>query len=90
MKITNEFFSWFKHDTICPDVRALNATTFVRSTPNNSIGKDHYVWRLQISCLAYLNRTSYVLMLERWMQPFSNIQRPTILLVRDIVHDAEK
>ena len=84
------FLAYFKHEFICPYVRALNATTFVRSTPNNSIGKDHYVWRLQISCLAYLNRTSYVLMLERWMLPFSIIQRPTILLVRDIVHDAEK
>ena len=39
----------------CPYVRALNATTFVRSTPNNSIGKDHYVWRLQMSYLADLS-----------------------------------
>ena len=29
-------------------------------------------------------------MLERSMLPFLYIQRPTVLLVRDIVHEAEK
>ena len=40
--------------------------------------------------LADLSTSSYVLMLERWMLPFLYIQRPTVLLVRDIVHEAEK
>ena len=74
----------------CPYVRVLNATTFVRSTPNNSIGKDHYVWRLQMSYLADLSTTPYVLMLERWMLPFSYIQRPTLLLVRNFEHEDHK
>ena len=34
--------------------------------------------------------SSYVLMLERWMLPFSYIQRPTVLLVRNIVHEDHK
>ena len=83
-------FSWFKHEFICPYVRALNVTTFVRSTHNNSIGKDHYVWRLQISYQADTRTTPNVLMLERWMLPFSNIHRQTILFVRDIVHEDHK
>ena len=35
------FFSWFKHESIGPDVRALNATISVHSTPNSIIGKGY-------------------------------------------------
>ena len=31
------FFSLFNHKLICPDVRALNATIFVHSTPDSII-----------------------------------------------------
>ena len=38
MKIKNMgVFSLFNHKFICPDVRALNATIFVHSTPNSII-----------------------------------------------------
>ena len=87
MKLKNKFFSWFKQEFMCPYIGALNPTTFGRSTPKNSIGKDHYVWRLQMSYLADTSTTPYVLMLERWMLPFSYIQRPRLLLVRDIVYE---
>ena len=40
-----------------------------------------------MSILADLSTSPYVLMLERWMLPFSYIQRPTVLLVRDIVYE---
>ena len=90
MKIANELFSWYKHDSICPDVRALNATILVHSKPKTIIGKGYCVWRLQMSYLANLNRSSYVLMLERWMLPFSYIQRLTVLMVRNIVHEDHK
>ena len=43
--------------------------------------------KIQISFLAYLNTSSYVMMLERWMLPFSYIRRPTVLLVRNIVYE---
>ena len=39
MKITNELFSGFKHESIGPDVRAMNATILVHSMPNSIIGK---------------------------------------------------
>ena len=42
-------FSWFKHQPICPDVRALNATFLVHSTPNSIIGKGYCLWRSQMS-----------------------------------------
>ena len=90
MKIANELFSWYKHDSICPDVRALNATILVHSKPKTIIGKGYCVWRLQMSYLANLNRSSYVLMLERWMLPFSYIQRLTVLMVRNILHEDHK
>ena len=90
MKIANKLLSWYKDDSKCPDVRALNATIFVHSTPKTIIGKGYCAWRLQMSYLANLNRTSYVLMLERWMHPFSYIQRPTVLMARDIVHEDHK
>ena len=70
-----------------PDVRALNATIFVHSTPNSIIGKGYGAWRSRISFVADFNTSSYVLMLERWMLPFSYIQRKTVLLVRNIVHE---
>ena len=76
------FFSWFKHEFIFPDVRTLNATIFVHPTPNSIIGKKYYVWRLQVSYLVDLSTSPYVLMLERWIIPFSFMQRPTVLLVR--------
>ena len=41
MKLKNKFFSWFKHDSIGPDARAMNATIFVHSTPNSIIGKGY-------------------------------------------------
>ena len=90
MKMTNELFSWFKHESICSNVRALNATIFVHSTPNSIIGKKYYVWRLQVSYLVDLSTSPYVLMLERWMLPFSYIRRPTVLLVRNIVYEDRK
>ena len=90
MKLKNKFFSWYKHESIDPDVRALDATIFVHSTPNSIIGRGYCAWRLQMSYLANLNRTSYVLMLERWMHPFSYIQRPKVLMARDIVHEDHK
>ena len=40
--------------------------------------------------LADFNTSSYVLMLERWMLPYSYIQRPTVLLIRDNVHEDHK
>ena len=90
MKITNECFSWFKREFIFPDVRALNATISVHSTPNSIIGKKYYVWRLHVSYLVDLSTSPYVLILERWMLPFSFMQRPTVLLVRDIVYEDRK
>ena len=133
MKMTNELFSWFKHESICPDVRALNASIFIHSTPNSIIGKECCVWRSQMSFFSLFNDTficsdvrawnatfyvhstpnsiigkeyciwrsqkcyladsntsSYVLMLERWMLRFSYIQRPTVLLVRNIVYEDRK
>ena len=81
------FSSWFKHDFICPDVRALNPIIFVHSTPNSIIGRGYCVGRSQLSFLADLSTTSYVLILERWILPFSYFQRPTVLLVRNIVHE---
>ena len=90
MKIANELFSWFKHEFICPDVRALNATIFVHSTPETIIGKQYWVWRLQMGYLVDLSTSLYVPMLERWRLPFSYIRRPTVLLVRDIVNEDRK
>ena len=81
------FYRRFNHKFICPDVRALNATIFVHSTPNCTIGKEYWVSRLQISYLAVLSTSSYVLMLERWMLPFSYIQRQTVLLARIIMYE---
>ena len=90
MKIACELFSWFKHQSICPDIRALNATIFFHATPNSIIGKGYCVWRSQMSFLADFNTSWYVLMLERWMLPFTYIQHPTVSLVRDIVHEDHK
>ena len=84
------FFTWFKHEFIFPDVRTLNATIFVHSTPNSIIGKGYCVWRSQMSFLADLSTSLYILILERWMLPFSYIQRPTVLLIRDNVHEDQK
>ena len=47
MKIANELFSWFKHESICPDVRALNATIYANSTPKTIICKEF--WRIKIA-----------------------------------------
>ena len=133
MKIASELFSWFKHESICPDVSALNATFLVHSTPNSIIGKGYCVWRSQMSFFTWfkhefifldvrtLNATIFVhstpniiigrgycvgrsqksffssfkhdilvLIFERWMLPFSYIQRQTVLLVRNIVHEDDK
>ena len=87
MEIANGLFSWFKNESICPDVRTLNATIFVHSTPKTFIGKEYCVWRSQMSCLGDLNTSSYVLMLERWMLPFSYIEHQRLLLVRDVVYE---
>ena len=35
--------------SICPDVRALNATFLIHSAPNSIIGKGYCVWRTQMS-----------------------------------------
>ena len=44
MKIKNMgVFSLFNHQSICPDVRPLNATFLVHSTPNSIIGKGYCV-----------------------------------------------
>ena len=51
-------FSWFKHEYIYPDVRALNATIFVHSTPNSIIGKEYCVWRSQMSFFSLFNHES--------------------------------
>ena len=40
-----------------------------------------------MSFLADLNTSSYVLMLERSMLPSSYIQRPRVLLIRDIIYE---
>ena len=90
MKIINEYFSFFKHDFVFPHVRALNATILVYSTPNSIIEKKYYVWRLQVSYLVDLSTSRYVLMLEHWMLPFLYIQRPTVLLVRNILYEEDK
>ena len=79
--------SWFKHKFICPDVRVLNATIFVHLTHKTSIGKGYCGWRLQMSYSADLRTNSYVLMLERWMLPFSYIQRPRLWFVWNIVYE---
>ena len=84
------FYRRFNHKFICPDVRALNATIFVDSTLNSIIGKGYCIWRSQMCYLADLNTSSYVLMLERWMLPFSYIQRPTVFLVRNIVSEDQQ
>ena len=83
-------FSWFTNESIYPNVRALNSTISVHSTPNSIIGKKYYVWRLQVSYLVDLSTSPYVLMLERWMLPFPYIQRQTVLLVRNIVSEDHK
>ena len=57
IKIANELFSWFKHESICPDVRALNASIFIHSTPNSIIGKECCVWRSQMSLFSLFNHT---------------------------------
>ena len=87
MEIANGLFSWFKNESICPDVRTLNATIFVHSTPKTFIGKEYCVWRSQMCCLGDLNTSSYVLMLERWMLPFSYIEHQRLLWVRDVVYE---
>ena len=46
-------FSLFKHEFICPDVRALNATIFVHSTPNSINGKEYCAWRSQMSVFSW-------------------------------------
>ena len=84
------FFSWCKNESICPNVRALNATIFIHSTPNSIVGKNYYVWRLQVSYLVDFGTSPYILILERWMLPFWYIWRPTVLLVRDIVYEDRK
>ena len=43
-----------------------------------------------MSCLADLSTKSYVLILKRWMLPFSYIQRKIVLLVRIIVSEDHK
>ena len=43
-----------------------------------------------MSYLVDLSTSPYVLMLERWMLAFSFMQRPTVSLVRDIVHEDHK
>ena len=91
MKIANEFFSWFQYELICSDVRALNATFYGHSTPNSIIGKGYCSWRSKKWVLLADSSTStYILMLERWMLPFSYIQRQTVLLVRNIVSEDHK
>ena len=82
--------SWFTNESIYPNVRALNSTISVHSTPNSIIGKKYYVWRLQVSYLVDLSTSPYFLMLERWMLPFSYIRRTAVLLVRDILYEDRK
>ena len=65
MKIPNVLFSGFKHESVYPDVRALNVAIVVHSTLNSIIGKEYGVWRLQMSCLADSITSPYSLMLER-------------------------
>ena len=89
-KITNESFSWFKHEILCPDLRALNATIFVYSAQNSIIGKEYCSWRSPMSILADLSASSYFLLLERWLLPFSYSQRATVLLVRNYVSEDHK
>ena len=85
MKIVNKLFSWFKHDFMCPDVRALNATIFVHATPKpllvGNIVYDDHNWVF----LPDLNTSSYIPSLERWILPFPYIQRQTVLIVRNIM-----
>ena len=91
MKIASELFSWFKHELICSDVRAWNATFYVHSTPNSIIGKGYCSWRSkQWVFLTDLSTSSYILILERWILPFPYIQRQTVLLVRNIVSEGHK
>ena len=91
MKIkTMGVFNWFKHELIYPDFRALNSTISVHSTPNSIIGKEYCVWRSQMSFFSLFNHQSLVLMLDRWMLPFSYIRRLTVLLVRNIVFEDHK
>ena len=49
------FFSWLKHEVIDPDVRALNSTISVHSTPNSIIDKEYCVWRSQMSFFILFN-----------------------------------
>ena len=63
---------------------------FEHSTSNSIIGKGYCVGRSQMSLLADLSTKSYVLILKRWMLPFLFMQRPTVLLVRDIVYEDRK
>ena len=90
MEIANGLFSWFKHKSICPDVKTLNATIFVHSTHKTVIRKEYCVWRLQMSYLADSSTSLYVLMLDSWMLPFLYIQRPRGLLERNILSEVQK
>ena len=84
------FFSWFKHESIGPDVRVLNAAIFVHSTPNSIIGKGYFAWRSQMSSFSWfkyefispdvraLNATNFA-----HSTPYS-------ILVGDIVHEDHK
>ena len=58
MKIANELFSGFKHESIGPDVIALNATIFEHSTPNNIIGKGYCASRSQMSFFSWFKHES--------------------------------
>ena len=58
MKIANKLLSWYKHDSKCPDVRALNATILVHSTPNSIIGRGYCAWRSQMSFFSWFKHKS--------------------------------
>ena len=53
MKVANVLFSWFKHEFICPHVRALSASIFVHSTPNSYNGKEYRAWKSQMSVFSW-------------------------------------
>ena len=90
MKIASELFSWFKNESIYPDVRALNTSIFIHSTPNSIIGKECCVWRSQMSFFSLFNHTFICPDVRALNATILLIQRPNLLLVSNIGYKDHK
>ena len=49
----DKLFSLFKHESLGPDVKALNASIFVHVTPNSINGKEYCAWGSQMSVFSW-------------------------------------